>query len=211
LIIFKYFFYFEVLINLMSKPIFEKDAVLVERLKDGEVLAFDTLFEKYSQKLYRFSFSLLKNDEDSREIIQEAFFRVWKNRNSVDSGKSFKSFLFTISYNLIIDQLRLRIKDQEFKKNLTEHFKNIQVENEPATDYKQLENKIQLIVEKLPEKRKLIYKLSREEGLSHKQIAEKLNISAKTVENQINLSLKQIKTKLGSNFVGILLFIALFG
>lgn len=195
----------------MSKPGFENDTVLIERLKDGEVLAFDLLFKKYSQKLYRFSFSLLKNEEDSREIIQETFFRVWKNRNSIDSGKSFKSFLFTISYNLIIDQMRLRIKDQEFKKNLAEHFKNIQLENVPATDYKQLENKIQIIVEKLPEKRKMIYKMSREDGLSHKQIAEKLNISVKTVENQINLSLKQIKSKLGGSIVGILLFIALFG
>ncbi|MBN1819837.1 MAG: RNA polymerase sigma-70 factor [Prolixibacteraceae bacterium] len=195
----------------MSKPGFENDTVLIERLKDGEVLAFDLLFKKYSQKLYRFSFSLLKNEEDSREIIQETFFRVWKNRNSIDSRKSFKSFLFTISYNLIIDQMRLRIKDQEFKKNLAEHFKNIQLENVPATDYKQLENKIQIIVEKLPEKRKMIYKMSREDGLSHKQIAEKLNISVKTVENQINLSLKQIKSKLGGSIVGILLFIALFG
>jgi len=189
---------------------FDDDKILVARLKGGEVQAFDVLFHKYSNKLYRFSFSLLKNEEDSGEIVQETFLRIWKKHQSIDSGKSFRSYLFTISYNLIIDLLRLRLKDQEYRKFLATFFEPSQTEKESQMDYESLDKKIREAIDLLPDKRKQIYKLSREEGLNHKEIAEKLNLSVKTVENQINLSLKQIKTHLGGDLVAILLFISLF-
>jgi len=189
---------------------FDDDKILVARLKGGEVQAFDVLFHKYSNKLYRFSFSLLKNEEDSGEIVQETFLRIWEKHQSIDSGKSFRSYLFTISYNLIVDLLRLRLKDQGYRKFLATFFEAAQTEKESQMDYESLDKKIREAVELLPDKRKQIYKLSREEGLSHKEIAGKLNLSVKTVENQINLSLKQIKTHLGGDLVAILLFISLF-
>ena len=91
----------------------KEEREFVSKLRNSEVKSFDILFERYSKKLYWFSYSLLKNDEDAREIVQETFFRVWERREKIDSDKSFKSFLFTISYHLIIDQLRLKLKNQE--------------------------------------------------------------------------------------------------
>ena len=183
---------------------------LVSRLRDNDVKSFDILFDKYSTKLYRFSCSLLKNNEDGKEIVQETFFRVWEKRHEIDSSKSFKSFLFTISYHLIIDQLRLRLKDQEYRKFLKEHFKTEELIVSSATDYDSLNRQIATIIEELPAKRKQIFTLSREKGLSHKEIAGRLNISVKTVENQINLALKLIKIRLGNDIIPVLLFLSLF-
>lgn len=183
---------------------------LVAQLRNNEVKSFDILFEKYSAKLYRFSFSLLKNHEDSKEIVQEAFYRVWEKRHEIDSSKSFRSFLFTISYHLIIDQLRLKLKDQEYRKFLKEYFKTEEVKFDTVTDYETLNRQIATIVEELPAKRKQIFTLSREKGLTHKEIAGQLNISVKTVENQINLALKLIKSRLGNDIFPVLLFLSLF-
>ena len=188
----------------------EDDKLLVSRLRNNEIRAFDALFQKYSDRLYRFSFSLLKNDEDSKEIVQEVFFRIWNKREELDSSKSFKSYLFTISYRLIIDQLRLRLKDQEYRKFLQEYFNTNSIEIESNLDYESLNKKIEIIIEELPEKRKLIYKLSRQKGYSHKEIAQQLGLSVKTVENQINLSLKYFKTRLGKDILPALLFLSIF-
>jgi RNA polymerase sigma-70 factor (family 1) len=189
----------------------KNEKVLVTKLRNNDVEAFDFLYHQYSNKLFRFAFSLLKNEEDACEIVQETFFRIWEKRNKIDSSKSFKSFLFSVSYHLIIDQLRERLKDQEFRNSLEKYF-NKQVNlQENLLDYNTLETEINKAVNELPEKRKQIYRLSREKGLSHKEIAGQLGVKPKTVENQINLALKHIKTRLGKDILPVLLFLSLFG
>lgn len=188
----------------------DDEKLLVSKLRNSEVKSFDILFGKYSEKLYRFSFSLLKNNEDSKEIVQETFFRVWEKRREIDSSKSFKSFLFTISYHLIIDQLRLKLKDQEYRSFLKEYFKTEELRLNSEPDYETLNRQITAIIEELPAKRKQIFTLSREKGLTHKDIAGQLNISVKTVENQINLALKLIKSRLGNDIFPVMLFLSLF-
>lgn len=186
------------------------DKLLVLQLKNNDVEAFDALFQKYSEKLFRFSFSLLKNKEDAQEIVQEAFLRIWKKREKIDGAKSFKSFLFSISYNLVIDQLRLRLKDQEYRKFLVHYFESDSFELTSELDYDKIVLQIRNAVQELPVKRKQIYTLSREVGLSHKEIATQLGISVKTVENQITLALKHLKTKLGTHVFPAVLFFILF-
>ncbi|MCA1759365.1 MAG: sigma-70 family RNA polymerase sigma factor, partial [Bacteroidales bacterium] len=100
----------------------KNEKILVAKLRNNDVEAFDFLYHQYSDKLFRFSFSMLKNEEDACEIVQETFFRIWEKRNKIDSSKSFKSFLFSVSYHLIIDQLRERLKDQEFRNSLEKYF-----------------------------------------------------------------------------------------
>jgi RNA polymerase sigma-70 factor (ECF subfamily) len=194
----------------MSDSINSNDKHLILQIQNNELEAFDVLFGKYRDKLYRFAFSLLKNSEDSKEIVQEAFLRIWKKRNEIDSSKSFKSFLFSISYNLIVDQLRLRLKDQEYRKYLETYFENKKIELSNNLDYDKIVEQIRLAVDALPTKRKQIYTLSREVGLSHKEIAERMGITVKTVENQITLALKHLRTRLGKDIIPILLFLSLF-
>jgi RNA polymerase sigma-70 factor (ECF subfamily) len=188
----------------------EIDKKLIIQLNNNGVEAFDSLFLQYSEKLYCFAFSLLKNNEDAKEIVQEAFVRVWEKRKQIDSSKSFKSFLFTVSYNLIVDQLRHRLKDKQYREFLIDYIGAEKIELHTNIDYNIIKSKIRGAVEELPEKRKQIYVLSREVGLSHKEIASKLGISTKTVENQIGLALKHIKLRLGNEIVAIFLFMSIF-
>jgi len=194
----------------MGDSSLNNDKLLVAKLADNEVEAFDALFNKYKEKLYRFAFSLLKNHEDAKEIVQESFVRIWEHRSKIDSSKSFKSFLFKISYNLIISQLRVRLKDSEYRKFLVSFFESESVGFDTRIDYETIREKVNHVIEELPAKRKQIFILSREAGLSNKEIAEKLNISVKTVENQIGLSISYIRKRLGKEFIATLLFISIF-
>ncbi len=186
------------------------DKLLVAEFLKGNVKSFDLLHEKYSERLYGFAFKLLKNKEDSLDIVQETFLRIWQKRNELDENKSFKSFLFTISYNIIMDQLRKRLNDNNYLESLKKNFKLDQLISENAADFNILENQIQQFIGKLPLRRQEIYRLSREKGFSNKEIAENLNISVKSVETQISLAVKFLKSGLSDGSLPTILFLALF-
>lgn len=186
------------------------DRLLVSEFLKGNVKSFDSLHEKYSERLYGFAFKLLKNKEDALDTVQETFLRVWQKRKELDEDKSFKAFLFTISYNIIMDQLRKRLSDHNYLEFLKKNFKIEQVTSENAADFNILEKQIQSFIGDLPLRRQEIYRLSREKGLSNKEIAEKLNISVKTVEAQINLAVKFLKSMISDGSLPAILFLALF-
>lgn len=186
------------------------DRQLANQIKKGQTHAFDQLFERYSQRLYRFSKSLLKNHEDSEEVVQEVFFRIWKKRDELDERKSFQSFLFSIAYNTIVDQFRQRVKDQKYEQFLIKQAQQNYLDPENKLEYKELKKQVEKAINELPERRKKIYQLSREKGLCYKEIASRLQIKSKTVENQLNLALKHIRKRLGNKTLAIVLFLSLF-
>ncbi len=188
----------------------QSDRQLADLIKKGETHAFDQLFDRYSQRLYRFSKSLLKNHEDAEGIVQEVFFRIWKKRDELNEKKSFQSFLFSISYNLIVDQFRQRVKDQKYEQFIIKQAQQNYLNPENNLEYKELKNQVKKAVNELPERRKKIYRLSREKGLSYKEIASLLQIKSKTVENQLNLALKHIRKRLGDRTLSVVLLLYLF-
>lgn len=186
------------------------DKFLVAEFLKGNVKSFDLLHEKYSERLYGFAFKLLKNKEDALDIVQETFLRIWQKRKELDEDKSFKSFLFIISYNIIMDQLRKRLSDSNYVDFFKKNFKLEQVISENAADFNILEKQIHQYISELPHRRQEIFRLSREKGISNKEIAESLNISVKTVEAQINLALKFLKSRISDGSIPAILFFTLF-
>lgn len=184
---------------------------LSKRIKEGDLRAFDLLYHTYSQKLYGFAFSMLKNHEDAKEIVQDTFLKIWEKREIINPLGSLQAFLFSISYHTAIDLIRKRFKDDQYRTYLQAQFPENEstTEEEPAY-YRELIRILNKVIGELPEQRQKIYLLSREEGLSHKEIAEKLNISVKTVENQITLALKTIRKQLISNDLFGLLLLTIF-
>jgi RNA polymerase sigma-70 factor (ECF subfamily) len=170
-----------------------RDRGLVEGLKQGKSSALDELFRKYSKKLYLFSYSLLKNHEDAEEIVQETFFRIWVRKKDISANKSFSSYLFTIAYNIIVDQFRKKTRQRDFEIYILNKAAGNCLDTQIIVEKEELDRQVQSVVSKLPTKRQKIYKLSRDEGMDNKEIANLLNISTKTVENQITLALKQIR------------------
>jgi RNA polymerase sigma-70 factor (ECF subfamily) len=186
----------------------EKD--IVQRLKSGEVQAFDEIYNLYSKRIYRFAYSFLKTKVNAEEIVQEVFLRVWEKRAKINKYYSFKAFLFTVSHNIIIDNFRENLKEQKYVEFLKENAVVFHSDTEMSIEYSELNKMYWDAIDLLPERRRLIFKLHRIEGLSYSEISQKLNISNKTVENQMSSALKFLKEKLGSYFLSALLFYYLF-
>ncbi|PTN05303.1 RNA polymerase sigma-70 factor (ECF subfamily) [Mangrovibacterium marinum] len=183
----------------------------IRRLQQGDLHAFDLVYKLYSQRLYGFAYSILKNHEDAKEIVQETFLKLWKNRKQLRSDQSPKAFLFKISYNISIDLIRRRLKNDQYLEYLKGHFSDNDEAAENIADYNELSDALKKIIAEFPEQRQRIFRMSREEGLSHAEIADKLGITPKTVENHINLALKTMRKKLsGGSYVAQLFSVFFF-
>lgn len=194
----------------MQKADVPRDKDLVAEFLKGKVKAFDLLYAKYSARLYKFALMLLKNREDARDVVQETFLRMWQKRQELAENKSIKSFLFTISYNIMIDQLRKKLNDKNYLQSLEKNFNFDHSKTENLADFNMLNSQIREIIEELPPRRREIFIQSREKGFSNKEIAENLNISVKTVETQISLAVRFLKSRLSEGGLPALLFLALF-
>ena len=185
----------------------KEDKVYVEHLKQNDLHSFDALFYKYSTKLYAFALSITRNPFAAEEITQLVFLKIWEKRVTIDEHLSFKSFLFSIAYNETISWLR---KEKSEKRRIDKfvHSSGFSTnETEQTIEYRNIEGLANQLIESMPEKRKEIFKLSREQGLSNKEIAEKLEISVKTVENQMTSALKFLREKIGKDdMLGLLFF-----
>ena len=186
------------------------DNGLVQLLQKGNVEAFDSLFDVYSQKLFGFALKYFKNESDAEELVQEVFVKVWENRQTLKSELSFKSYLFTIALNQIRKHFNKKATSLRYLESLQNEPEFIENQAIRESDYESALNQINLIIEQMPPRRREIFMKSKLDGKSSKEIAAELNISAGTVDNQVSEALRFIRSHLKSENLGPLLFAVLF-
>ena len=169
--------------------------ILIELSKDQES-SLEELYNYYYPRLYEFSRSFLKQEQDIDDILQEVFIRIWQNRRKIKDPATFNSYIFTITRNLLLNKLRSRLNNDKLKDEIRKLSIAREFENLDPVQYQDLKNRVEEIIKELPERQKEIFVLSRTEGLSHKEIAIKLQITTKTVEYHISLAIKTLKVKL---------------
>jgi RNA polymerase sigma-70 factor (ECF subfamily) len=168
------------------------DAKLFLKIKDNNSLAFQQLYNKYYQRLLSYIITFTKDRDQAKDIVQEAFVILWTNRESIDTSKSPKSYIFFVAKNIFIDHYRKEKRDLQFLIELKETALSEHLENDNE-EIKQRIEKMKRMIENLPEKCKIILKLSKIEGLNYQEIANHLNISPKTVESQMRIAFNKIR------------------
>jgi RNA polymerase sigma-70 factor (ECF subfamily) len=183
---------------------------LVSLLRTGSQFAFEKLFEKYSQKLFRFSFSYLKSDADSEEIVQNVFLKIWENRQNLRDETSFKSYLFTIAFNVIRKNFNQKAKENKYKTKLLEVLASENPMLETNSDFEVYVLRLEQLIEQMPDRRKEIFLKRKKEGKSVREIASSMDISPKTVENQITEAMNYLKKEFGQDQISGMLFLFIF-
>ncbi|MBH8558894.1 RNA polymerase sigma-70 factor [Hymenobacter negativus] len=181
----------------------------LRRLNQGDERAFDALFRHYSALVYRFSYGYLKSRTDAEEIVQECFLKIWEKREQLRDDVPLKAYLFTTAHNAILNQLRRQQQRNRFQ-TYTAGLAPGQVGNE--VEFSELESLYQAALEQLPPKRREIFILSRQQGLSYPEIAQQLNLSVKTVEAQMTQALKFLRGYFqahGESIVALMLWLAI--
>ena len=183
---------------------------LLDLLKGGDKNAINELYEKYSPRLYHFVLRYLKSEEDTRDIIQEVFIRLWNKREELKKGTNIEAFLFTVAKNVTISEFRKKITGKEY----IEYLRSLVVKNNSDTelqvDYSLLSEQMEKLIGELPEQRRRIYLLSKDKGYSNKAIAKELQISVKTVEDHITKARRHLKENLKEYGLLAILFYKMF-
>jgi len=177
------------------------DAELADLLKKGDLSAFTAIHTRYYGVLYSHACKRLSDREEVKDILQELFIYIWNNREKLDFNINLQAYLYTAIRNRILNVF----KHQKVKSDYIASFEKFTAKNEPLPDEilrnKELIAIIDAEVSALPPQMRMVFELSRNANLSHREIAEKLNISPLTVRKQVNNSLKILRVKLGTHFL----------
>ena len=190
--------------------VFPDDIELIPKLQKGDVEAFDLIYQKYAGKLYGFTFKYLRSSDETEELVQSVFLKVWENHQSLRNETSFKSYLFTIAYNEICNTFKRRVYLRRFIGEQLSGKLAVSSDTEELIDYNFTKEQVASIVAKLPERQRAIFMKSRDEGKSNKEIALELGLSSGTVDNYISESIAFIRNHLQDNNFAVFLLFSLF-
>jgi len=165
---------------------------ILAELRNGSHKAYESVFIAYYRKIKFFINGFIKSEETAEELTQEIFLKLWEKRESIDLNKSFGFFLYTMARNSTFNFLKHKLVHESYiaKSGLD---RLLALSPEEQIYAKEINLLIAMSVKKMPDQRRKIYELSRQEGLSNDEIALKLKISKKTVENQLSLALKELR------------------
>ena len=177
-------------------------------LQNGSYKDFKFLYDAFSCNLYGFVYGLVKSKSKTKDIVQETFIKVWVNRKNIDAQQSFKSYLFKISQNLIIDSFRKQIGNPVFEDYLNFN-EELTVENniERKMDFDLFAERLEKAKQKLTPRQRELFELNKEQGIAVPEIAQRLNINEQTIYNQLSTATHLLKKEIGTwGFFFFLLF-----
>ena len=180
----------------------------MSEIKSGSEKVFRKIYEEYYSRLYSFIFGYLKDEDQSKEVVQNAFFKLWMKRSELRDDTNINAWLFTVVKNECLNVLKKRENLLKFRDD-TKYAENERLRRQITALNSFVPEKITVseisdiigeAVNEMSERCRKIYIMSRNMGLTHGEIAKELDISEKTVENHISKALKIIKRKLSDNY-----------
>lgn len=179
----------------MSSQTEYNEALLLADLRSGSVQAFEKIFKRHWESLYRSAKTKLRSHEEAEEVIQGIFSALWEKREAL-LITNLTYYLNTAMRNRILNMIRDKIPQQKYwdyyrtfiprHQNITEH----------TVAFDELNDAVTLAVRHLPEKSREVFRLSRLEGRSNAEIADLLNVSEKAIEYHLTKSIKELRVHL---------------
>ena len=180
----------------MHVPVEHSDEILFEQLKKDNQGAFKVLYNRYWDKLLQVAYTKLKVQEESEEVVQEVFLSVWSNRHKTTLKYTFKTYISAaLKYSIYF---RIVSKSKYKNVEIGEEIENELIDHgtEHYLAFREAVIQIEALVSQLPEKCQMVFRLSRDQGMSAKEISSEMNISKKTVEGHITKAVKHIRGNL---------------
>ncbi len=174
----------------------DDEEVLIEKVPLSDRDAFSKLYLLYLNDLYRYVYLFTKSKEQSEEIVQNVFLKVWERRESLDTVNSFRAYIYKMAKNLLLDDIRKKQLSAKVLYLIKPESEKSYEQSDAGIIYNQYCQIAQNAINLLPKRRRMIVELRTKEDLTLDEIAEKLSISKHVVKKQLYAGLGFIKTYL---------------
>jgi RNA polymerase sigma-70 factor (ECF subfamily) len=168
----------------------------VSDLAAGSHSAFRKVFMEFFPKIKAFIFRIIKDESVAEELAQDIFLKIWEHRQSLTATQSLNAYIYRMAKNAAFNYLEHRLVTDRY----AFYMRNAEPDNCSVEDdlyAREMEAVIQNTVERFPPQRKLVFTMSRFQGLKNDEIAAQLNLSKKTIENHLTLALNEIRKVIG--------------
>jgi RNA polymerase sigma-70 factor (ECF subfamily) len=172
-----------------------RDQRWAQRISEGDYDAFESLFRAYASELSSFADGFVDSSDVAESLVQEVFFSIWERRASWSPPENLRSYLYTSVRNEALDYLDRREVAENWKETSSQHEREDRTPLEEL-EHEELQDRVREAIESLPERRRQVFTLSRQHGLTYREIADVLDISIKTVETQMSRALDALREKL---------------
>jgi RNA polymerase sigma-70 factor (ECF subfamily) len=175
----------------------DSDKVKLLALKQGDEKVFESVFREFYAPLCVHARRYLIDPDVAEEVVQDMFFKMWERRDAIVINTSLVAYLFKSVTNHALNHIKYQthaLKYQEYIGFRVDEYHSVSAHD--ALVHADLEKQLIGLVKSMPEKRRMIFEMSRLEGLKYHDIAEKLGISIKTVEVQMSKALEFMREKL---------------
>jgi RNA polymerase sigma-70 factor (ECF subfamily) len=165
-------------------------------MQESSQYAYEMLFRQHNHALCNLAYNLLRDKDAAKDVVQEVFLKLWKNKDTLVFGDQIKHYLFRATAHTAMNHIRFNKKIVRMDAT-DETLLNVRASSDShEVGYKELELRVREAIDRLPARCKAIYILSRQEGLKYQEIADALNLSIKTVENQMGIALEKLRNDL---------------
>ena len=182
-----------------------------DNIKDIEKI-FAEIYKNHYSELCIYAMRFLNDEDEAEEIVQEIIFKLWEQREQLESVNSLRSYLYRSVHNRCLNYIKHQMHKNKYSDKAFVEMKKMELE--AAEDYhnKELEEKVHSAIADLPDRCKEVFKLSRFEGKKNKEISEHLGISIKAVEANITRALSSLRENLDKylKIELIILFVIIF-
>ena len=176
-------------------------------LSKRDEAAFEQVFKTHYKNLHAYAFSILKDEDEAEEMVQQVFFKLWERSEHLSFSGPVAAYLYRAVHNESLNFLKHQKVKAGHQLHVAYSMKNKSETGQGKMMRKELENKFREALNELPEQCRTVFQLSRFEELRYREIADRLGISIKTVENQMGKALKIMRTKLADFLPLVMLFL----
>jgi RNA polymerase sigma-70 factor (ECF subfamily) len=169
------------------------DVVVCKKIKEGDVGTFEKIFRQYYTLLCMYACSITGRYDISEEVVQDVFYNIWKDRERISIQLSIKNYLYGAVRNHALRYLEHEQVQRQYEENILNNSLEAELSPQEELEYKELENVITNLLNKMPERRRQIFLMFRMKGKKQKEIAGFFAISIKTVEAEMSKAMQTIR------------------
>lgn len=177
-----------------------EEIVLLSRIAEGDEEAFAMLFHAWRDRLYFFTLKITNSPQEAEDLVQDVFVKLWLQRSNLADISNFQAWIYRIIHNQAISGIRRLSLETAILSRLKWEFGESGQSADEALLHKQLQQRMQEAIGKLPPRQKQIYTMIRIDGIKQEEIASRLNLSISTIQNHMTEALRKLRTILGKDY-----------